>query len=532
MNQTIQLKKNLSTFSLMMTGISSMVGSGWLLATQKIANIAGPIGIISWVVGMIVAILIACFCIEIGTIFPSAGGIGYYSKVTHGRFSGFLTQWINWISIMPVPAVEAQAIVQYLSQVSPVCHTWYDPQLSVLTSVGIFYAIIFMLFFMFINYWGVKLFIRFNNILTILKMIVPILTIACIIYIGLHPSNFGSIYHEFAPNGISAVGTAVISCGVVMSFNGFQTPLNFSEEIKSPRSQLPIAIIGGILFTFILYVLLQIVFIGAINPNDLKNGWQFVHLRSPYVNLLLAANLQLMAWIVMTSATIAPAACGAAFLASSTRIIYNVSRQKFISQYFGVLDPKYTTPRRSIILNTIIGCLFLFFFRGWSDLVAVISVFHVFSYLSMPIVVIAFRRLIFNKSNNAFRLPFAYVLAPLSVYILSILLFYAGWLNIVYFIVLCLLGILFFFYYEISEKKHLNILEILKSGVWFLYFTMGITIIAYLGNQKDATNNIISTKTSFILLFLLSLSSFYIGIITSQKKLSDESEAIYDFERC
>lgn len=523
MNKTIHLKKNLSTFSLMMTGISSMVGSGWLLATQKIANIAGPIGIFSWFIGMIVAILIACFCIEIGTRFPSAGGIGYYSKLTHGRFSGFLTQWINWISIMPVPAVEAQAIVQYLSHVSPICYSWYDPQLSVLTNTGIFFAILFMLFFMFINYWGVKLFIRFNNILTILKMVVPVLTIACIIYIGIHPSNFGASYNEFAPNGISAIGTAVISCGVIMSFNGFQTPLTFSEEIRSPRTQLPLAIIGGILFTFILYVLLQIVFIGAINPDDLQNGWQAVHFRSPYVNLLLAANLQLMAWVVMTSAAVAPAACGAAFLASSARIIYNVSKQKFIPSYFSILDPKYVTPRRSIILNTLIGCAFLFFFKGWSDLVAVISVFHVFSYLSMPVVVISFRKLFTDKSNNGFKLPFAQILAPLSIYILSILLFYAGWLTILYFIILCIVGLIFFFYYEMIKEKHSNILEILKGGIWFLFFTIGITIISYLGNQKDITNNIISLKSSLFLLLLLSLSSYYIGITTSKKSLENDA---------
>ena len=177
MSSVTTLKKNMSTFSLMMTGVTSIVGSGWLLATQKITAVAGPAGILAWVVGMFVAILIAFFCIEIGTVNPSAGGVGYYSGITHGRFSGFITQWVNWLSILAVPAVEAQAIVQYLSKVSLWCHGWYYVDENILSPTGIIVAIGFMILFMGVNYFGSKLFTRFNNTLTIIKIVVPVLTI-------------------------------------------------------------------------------------------------------------------------------------------------------------------------------------------------------------------------------------------------------------------------------------------------------------------------------------------------------------------
>src|SRR5579863_9087679 len=192
MNKEIQFKKNMSTFSLMMTGVTSIIGSGWLLATQKISTVAGPAGIFAWVVGMIVAILIACFCIEIGTVNPSAGGVGYYSGITHGRFSGFLTQWVNWLSILAVPAVEAQAIVQYLSRTRPELYGWYNMQEHILSTSGIAVAIGFMLLFMGVNYYGSKLFTRFNNALTVIKIVIPVLTIAFLIYSGFNPANFGN----------------------------------------------------------------------------------------------------------------------------------------------------------------------------------------------------------------------------------------------------------------------------------------------------------------------------------------------------
>jgi amino acid transporter len=522
----IQFKKTMSTFSLTMTGITTMVGSGWLLATQKIANVAGPSGIVAWGIGMLVALLIAIFCIEIGTAHPSAGGIGYYSSITHGRFSGFMTQWINWLSILPVPAVEAQAIVQYLSESNSIYYSWYNPHLHVLTHTGIIYAVILMAFFMVINYFGLKLFIRFNNILTILKIIVPVLTIICLVYAGFHPTNFGHNIHEFVPNGWLSIGSAVISCGVVMSFNGFQSPLNFSEEIPNPRKQLPIAIISAILFTFFLYVMLQAVFIGSLNPAKIANGWSTISFRSPYVNLLLIANLQVMAWVVMASAAISPAACGATFLASSSRILYILSRSKMLPQYLNNLDTTYNSPRRSIVINMLIGCMFLFLFRGWSSLVAVISILHVFSYLSMPIVVLAYRKIKTNNEDRVFRLPFAPIMALLVLLILSLLLFFAAWPSIGHLAMLCIPGLCFFFYYESKNLEYNStIWQTVKDGSWIIFYLAGISLLCYLGNNHNSMHQIINLHTSMLLLTLLSLFSLYYGVTSAENYIKRQITA-------
>src|SRR3989338_3941277 len=137
-----KFNRNISTFSLMMTGITSIVGSGWLLSTQKIANVAGPAGLVSWVVGAVIALLVGLLFVEMGSIFPSAGGIGYYANVTHGRFCGFLTSWINWLCIVAVPPVEAQGIIQYLSQLSSFWNTFYNIPTHQLTGIGIVAALV------------------------------------------------------------------------------------------------------------------------------------------------------------------------------------------------------------------------------------------------------------------------------------------------------------------------------------------------------------------------------------------------------
>lgn len=515
MSKSVGFKKNMSTFSLMMTGITSILGSGWLLATQKISNIAGPAGILAWVIGMVVAILIALFCIEVGTANPSAGGIGSYSVVTHGRFSGFLTQWVNWLSVLAVPAVEAQAIVQYLSKASPYFTGWYDMHNHVLSATGIFMAILLMIFFLMINFWGLTLFIRFNNLITVIKILIPLLTIFCLFMSGFHKGDFGHNVSQFAPYGYSSIGYAVISCGVIMSFNGFQLPLNFSEEINNPKRQLPIAIIGSILVTFVIYLLLQIVFIAGVDPAKLIHGWQGVNYRSPYVELLLAANLHLMSLAVMSTSAIAPAACGGAFIASGSRILYNLSRSRQLPGALGQLDEKYHSPRAAIIVNTVLGCIFLFMFKGWAQLVAVISALHVFSYISTPVVAVSYRNLVEKQpelsNKNQFKLPFIKSLSLVVMFVLAVLMFLSGFATIKDILFLLIPGILFFFYYD-NKSNNSNLFEAVKKGSWIIFFIVGLTVICYLGDNKEPHAAYLTMPVCIVLLAILSCLSYTFGI--------------------
>lgn len=523
----IQFRKNISTTSLMMTGVTTIVGSGWLLSTQKLSNVAGPAAILSWILGMLIAMLVALCFIEVGSPIPSAGGIGYYSRVTHGKFSGFLTSWINWLSIVTVPAIEAQAIVQYLSQSSPMFMPWYNNHTHIMSMEGIGVAIALMLFFMYINYWSVKLFLRFNNILTTIKIIVPILTIACLVYSGLHMSNFGDNLQQFLPFGWKSIFVSVVSCGVVMSFNGFQVPMNFSEEIENPRRQLPIAVMGSILIAFVIYLALQFVFIGAISPERVAAGWHNLNFRSPYVNLLIIANFQVIVWVVYASAVISPAACGSAFIASSSRIIYALSKDGFLPTYLSFLNPTYRSPRQAVITCALIGCVYLFIFRSWSSLVMVVSVLHIFSYLPAPIIVVSNRlklKLHKNKSNQ-FKLPCVNILAPVVFFFLSLLLFLAAWPLTAELAALIVPGLGFFYYYELRHRTLAEQLKLFKGASWIIFYLIGISILCYLGNNPKG-HNVIDTNIAIGVVAIFSLIVFIYGAYFSYDK--DPMEMIND----
>jgi amino acid transporter len=413
-----------------------------------------------------------------------------------------------------VAPIEAQGVVQYGSQLSPSLNVLYNVPTHALTPIGIAVALVFMLFFMGINYWSVRLFIYFNNLAAMLKLVIPILTIIVLFYEGLHNQNFGNNMQTFMPFGVKSILMSVVTCGVVMSFNGFQSPLNFSEEISNPKRMLPIAIVSSILITFIIYVLLQIVFVGSLTPDMLAQGWANINLRSPYVDILLLLNLQLMVVGVYASSVVSPSATGALFIASSSRILFSLSHEKHLPAFLSQLNPIYYNPRKAIVISTLVGCIFLFLFKGWYELVAVISVIHLFSYLPAPIIVIANR--IKNKSiltkKDQFIMPLAKFFAPVLLFILSLLLFSAEWPLAGEMLILVLPGLLFYTYYEYKNYRGKGFLKALRGASWLVFYIIGISLIAYMGNNPHHVGQQLSTTGSAICLLILTLFTYFYGV--------------------
>src|SRR5688572_32865043 len=67
------LQRQIGPVALLFTGITGIIGSGWLFASLCAAQIAGPAAIISWIIGGGVALLLALIYAEIGGMLPLAG---------------------------------------------------------------------------------------------------------------------------------------------------------------------------------------------------------------------------------------------------------------------------------------------------------------------------------------------------------------------------------------------------------------------------------------------------------------------------
>ena len=128
-------------------------------------------------------------------------------------------------------------------------------------------AVILMVIFTGLNFVGIKWLSNINSGLMWWKIAVPVLTIVVLLF-KFHGGNFGSASGAggFMPTGVKGVLSAVVGAGVVFSYLGFEQADQLAGEIKNAQRNLPRAIITAVAIGTAIYILLQIVFIAAMDP--------------------------------------------------------------------------------------------------------------------------------------------------------------------------------------------------------------------------------------------------------------------------
>ncbi len=158
------LRRDVGPFALMLTGLGSIIGSGWLFGAWRAAGLAGPDAVWAWVLGAAIITTIAVSYAELGAMFPESGGMVRYSHYSHGSLVGFIAGWANWIAIVSVIPVEAEASVQYMAS-----WPWAWAQglyaqapggAGELSVPGLLISAVLVLVYFLLNFWSVKLFAR------------------------------------------------------------------------------------------------------------------------------------------------------------------------------------------------------------------------------------------------------------------------------------------------------------------------------------------------------------------------------------
>lgn len=476
-----KVKRDISPWSLMLTGLGSIIGSGWLFGAWHASAIAGPAAILAWIIGAVVVLAIALTYAEMGAMFPESGGMVRYARYSHGSLVGFMAAWANWISIVSVIPIEAIASIQYMASWS---FPWAQGLVAngELTTSGLVGSTILVMVYFALNYWGVKLFVKTNSAITIFKLVVPTLTAVALIYTSFNTENFGDgTVASFAPYGWSAVFTAVAASGIVFSYNGFQSPVSLAGEARDPGKSIPFALVGSVLIALVIYVLLQIAFIGAVSPQSIANGWHSLNFDSPLAQLALALNLNWLAMLLYLDAFVSPSGTGSIYTATTARMIYAMEKNNTLPKVFGNLHPLYGVPRQAMWLNLAVCFIFLFFFRGWGTLAAVISVAVIISFLTGPISLMALR-IHAADVHRPLRLRGMSVIAPFAFICASLVLYWARW-PLTGQVILLVVGALPIFFYYQAKNGWTGFYREFQAAIWLIGYLPAMAFISFIGSE-------------------------------------------------
>ena len=489
---TQRLNRGVGFFGLLWSSTGSLIGSGWLFGALTATTIAGPSALIGWVVASAIVLVLALIHAELGGMFPVAGGTSRFPHYAFGSLAGGTFGWMAYIQAAAVAPIEVLAAVQYLSS-AHWASSFYDASHGTLHGAGWAVAIGLLLFFVVLNALGVQWFARINNGLTVWKVLIPLLTVIVFVTTSFHASNFtaggGFFVHGAA---LKSIMIGIPTGGIVFSLLGFEQAVQLAGEAKNPQRDVPRAVIISILIGCAVYILVQIAFIGALNPALLANGHTWTSLanpghsvalqqlnKAPFYSVAKVAGLAWLAVLLRIDAVVSPTGTGLIYVTSSSRISYGLGRNGYVPQAFERTTQRHV-PMVGIAVAFVLGCLFLLPFPSWAKMVNLVTEATVLMYAGAPLALGALR-LQKPGLKRPFDLHGEQIWAPVGFVCANLIVYWAGWTTYSTLMVALLIGYLLF-WLSATFKLNDNTPRIdWQAAPWLAAYLIGMGLIAYFG---------------------------------------------------
>ncbi len=473
----------MGTLGLTFVAVGGVVGSGVLFAPLFAARQAGPAAIVAWPIAGLMFVTIALVFAEVAAMLPVVGGLGLLPTFSHGQGVGIAIGWVAWVGYVTAAPIETQAMLEYASNERAfdwlfVAETSTSGQ-SALSAPGLLAATVVLAGFTALNAFGVTLFTRVNNVLTWVKLVIPVIVAVALL------AHFSSApIHEkgFAPEGTIGVLTAITSGGVAFAFLGFRHALDLAGEARRPQVTIPVALVGGILLCTVLFTLLQLGFVGAIDPASVGGGWGELDrggANGPLAAVLTGLGLTFIARLVVVDAVLGPFGAGLVSTASTGRLAVAVSRNGLFPRAVSVFS-RHGVPMRAMVLNLVVGLVLLLAFRdGWSELLAFNSGAIVLSMCLGPITVVALRRLV-PERRRPFRLPALPVISRFAFVVVSLTIYWTGWETMIKLTIPIAVGVVVLAWRLVRDPRLRDSLA-LRSLVWLGPYYVGLLALTLVG---------------------------------------------------
>jgi amino acid transporter len=231
----------------------------------------------------------------------------------------------------------------------------------------------------------------------------------------------------------------------------------------------------------LIYLALQVVFIGAMPVSQLTKGWAGLNnaaIKSgPFAGLAGLAALGWLATILRIDAFISPFGTGLVYETSTSRIGYGLARNRYYPQVFAMID-RNGIPWVSLILAFLLGLVFLLPFPSWHSLVSLVTGASVLMYAGAPLAMGAFRRQV-PEANRPYRMPAATVLGPVAFIVANMLIYWSGFETIWKLGIAILIGYVLIGIFMAFDKQRPPI--DIRSALWLPVYLIGMGIISWQG---------------------------------------------------
>ncbi|MEM4091286.1 MAG: APC family permease [Thermoplasmatales archaeon] len=504
-NKFERLKRTIGAPTLTLLGLNAALGSAILFGVAGITAVAGPAGIISFLIGALLFIPLALIQLELSRTFPEAGAPGRYPLYTHGHFTNLINVFTSLVWYIFIAPFEAFAIIEGINQFLPVLiSTSGFP-----TYVGAFVGVILTLLFVPLNYFGARIMGRSNLISGIIKIALYAALGFGLLAILHNTSNLTG-FGGFFPFG--AVGIFAALPLVMFTYASARIVADYAEEVSS-TNVLRKAFVGLVLGQLIIYVLFDYVFITGINWASLgltPGNWAALSTvtSNPFILLATNTHVAVLIAIAIIMGIIMPFMTGFVYVGGGSRILLASSRSGYVSKYIKKIDQKYNSPNYATVTFAAVGAVLAFISAPVHSIFSIISYALVGGYLGYSfsaVAMVAARRQGFTKQ----RVPWGNVVAAAAFAVGSLIVFWSGWPAVPYSLAIITAAVIIF-------SLIFRIRDHFVNSLWAIFYIAFLLVMTYIGSVGALS--IIPFYDSSIIVMVGSLVVFFpLGVISALK---------------
>jgi APA family basic amino acid/polyamine antiporter len=230
------------------------VGTGILRLPGTLAAALGDsrLIVLFWILGGVYSLLGAVAVAELAAMLPQAGGFYVYAKRAFGRGPGFAVGWSDWINSVATIAYAALTSSEFIGVLWPAAAA--APR-----AIAIGVLVVFTV----LHWAGLRMGSGLTRLISVsVGLMMMVLVVGCFVGVpaaaagGPAPANSAATLPLLSLGMIAVVVTALRN--VLLSYDGWYSPIYMSEESTQPSVTLPRAIIGGTVLVTTLYVIINI----------------------------------------------------------------------------------------------------------------------------------------------------------------------------------------------------------------------------------------------------------------------------------
>ncbi|MFY9904624.1 MAG: amino acid permease [Terriglobales bacterium] len=335
------LQRRLTQRQLTMLALGGAIGVGLFLGSSITIRLAGPGVILSYLLGAVIAMIVAYSLAEMAVIHPVAGAFGVYAETYLSAWSGFAVRATYGLVQIIAIGAEVTAVAIYCGFWFPHVPQWVWVSGASITLVAI-------------NALQVGRFGEFEYWFALIKVsaIVAFIAIGAMLILGVGPRPALGLSNlvangGFLPFGLKGVWLALTL--VMTSYMGVEVIAVTAGEARDPERSIPRAM-RTIVYRLIFFYVLAISAMLAMTPWN-RVGSQTGINGSPFVSAFAGVGIPYAASIMnLVVITAALSSCNAD-LYLTTRMLFSLSRSGYAPAWLSRLSSK-GVPHRALGLST------------------------------------------------------------------------------------------------------------------------------------------------------------------------------------